>query len=800
MSIFNPDCTLCPLHANALEVCVPGRGSKMTAGIVIVGDKPSPSPESRELLRRSLDGLAGIELNACYVTSAIKCEVEEDVKPTRSQEKICATSYLLEEFDRLQPRFVLVMGNTAMKAVAGKSGILKYHGSVWNLEISPEHHATVMATLHPSAVLRNPKHSQAFGMAISRFGRLTRGEDTSPITKIVIVNDKPTLRRLLLRLADADEISWDIETVTEKCEPPYVSTNFQEWRGDKSMIASISFTWKPGLSFVIPLWHPRSRWKNPQQVIDLLQPVLTRSNAEYVGHNGKFDSRWMAAKNVVVPQTFDTMLAAHMLDENRPKGLKSLAQNILGADGYDVGEELKDARDIPLKRLCVYNGKDTDYTFRLKKVFEAELSIEPRVENVFRKLMMPASEALVDIERAGVWVDPQRWQERHDTAMENREKLHDYIQRRVPDSLKPLNLNSPQQMGRFLFGHLELPVLTRTTTGAPSTGESVLLRLAAENRVATALIKYRKWAKYLSTYILPWWFEHRDDTGRIHSNYKLFGTVTGRLSGEGGIQQVPRDPFIRSIIGAPEGTTFVVADYSQVELRIAAMLSNESRMLRQYAAGDDIHMIRAMRMTGKPAAEVEKEERKKAKAVNFGYIYGMGAAKFVTYAFDSYQLVVSHEEAQADRDGFFEDYPALRVWHERQRRLANRYHRVSSPIGRVRHLTDILSLDSGVRGEAERQAINSPVQSFASDLMLIALIRLHRILKRRGWGRIVGTVHDSILFEILNAYVNMAAPLIKRVMEDMDYVAKNFGAEVTVPIVADIEIGTHWGETKGWTQ
>jgi DNA polymerase I-like protein with 3'-5' exonuclease and polymerase domains len=312
------------------------------------------------------------------------------------------------------------------------------------------------------------------------------------------------------------------------------------------------------------------------------------------------------------------------------------------------------------------------------------------------------------------------------------------------------------------------------------------------------MIKYRKWAKYLSTYILPLWFEHRDQDGRVHSNYKLFGTVTGRLSGEGGIQQIPRDVFIRSLLGATPGWTFVQGDYSQVELRVAAMLANERRMLRMFTVGEDIHMNTAVQTTGKLASEITKEERKKAKAVNFGFLYGMGAPKFESYAFDNYGVKVTPEEAQETRDRFFESYPGLRPWHERQRRLARRYHRVNSPIGRVRHLPDILSTDKDVQAESERQAINSPVQSMASDLMLMALIRLHARMSKEGNARILGTVHDSILFEVKHGYEDYWLPIIKETMEDMEYVRRTFGFEVTVPIIADIETGSHWGETEAW--
>lgn len=792
------------MHIGAEHVCLMGSGPA-DAEIVVVGEAPGAREDDEHrafvgpagmLLNKSLSELAGVERDECYVTNVAKCRPPENRTPERKEVKICTDTYLRRELDMVKPQFMLLLGNSALQGVVGKSGITKHNGSTFKVDYEGGR-ATAMASLHPAAILRNPKWAQAFGMDIQRFGRMVRGEATSPVTDVRIIRTRKHLAWLLRELADAQIISWDIETYTAPAEPPYVRSNFQEWWGDDSMIASISFTWKAGCSAVVPLWHERSPWKDPKDVLERLKPVMERDDCKYVGHNVKFDARWMAAKGIEVPQTFCTMLAAHMIDENRPKGLKSLSRTILGADAYDVGEELGNAREMPLRKLCIYNGKDTDYTYRLYKQFRPKLVEEERVARVFNKLMMPASEALVDIERTGVYLDPERWRERHDKALENREKLYAYINRWVPPDMRPINLNSPPQVGRFLFEHLGLPVIQKTKTGNASTAEPVLLRLAHEHKAPTAMIKYRKWAKYLSTYLLPWWFEHRDLDGRIHSNYKLFGTVTGRLSGEGGIQQVPRDPFIRSIIGAQPGWLFLQADYSQVELRIAAMLANERRMLRQYAAGEDIHMLRAMKMTGKLAEDVTKEERKKGKAVNFGYIYGMGAAKFVIYAFDNYGLKVTPEEAETDREGFFEDYPAFRPWHERQRRLARRYHQVASPIGRVRHLPDILSQDKDVRAESERQAINSPVQSFASDLMLMSLVTLHPQLPTDE-ARIVGTVHDSLLFEIREDMVDEYAPLIRDTMEDMGIVRKKFGTDVTVPIKVDIEVGTHWAEGEPW--
>lgn len=216
-------------------------------------------------------------------------------------------------------------------------------------------------------------------------------------------------------------------------------------------------------------------------------------------------------------------------------------------------------------------------------------------------------------------------------------------------------------------------------------------------------------------------------------------------------------------------------------------------MMNLYATGQDIHMTMAMRMTGKPESSVSKEERKKAKAVNFGFLYGMGWAKFIETAWGNYGVVVTEREAQAFRRAFFDQFPDLIRWHARQRALAAKYKRVESPLGRVRHLPDIDSPNEGVRHEAERQAINSPVQSFASDLCVLSLIKLDRLFHTRGYAsRSVGTVHDAINFEVPVAEAPVVVPLIRRVMENLP-IEREFGVVLDVPIVADVKIGTHWG-------
>jgi DNA polymerase-1 len=800
-AIRNPGCVLCPLHEGAEHVCLMGSGP-IPADIMIVGEAPGEREDeahrafvgkSGKLLTEMLLRV-GINRRDVYITNAAKCRPPDNETPKRGHIKTCVSEYLLKELELVKPKFVLLLGNSALQGLTGKSGITKKRGTTFVLGNG----ITAMATFHPAAVLRNPRLGSEVDADLRRFARMVRGEKEDMPTKVRIIRTKTHLKWLLANLKRADVISWDIETYTHwtKSTPAPKKPGLQEWHGEDSQIVSIGFSWKPGEAAVLPLHHKKSPWKNPDAVFELLRDVMTRPDAKYIAHNGKFDAKWMHAKGIFVRQDFDTMLAAHMLDENRTKGLKPLSQLLLGADAYDVGEELGNAYFMPLKRLCIYNGKDCDYTLRLYYLFREQLKAEPRTARVFKLLMMPASNMLVDVERHGIWLDHERWVKRYSFAAKNRDKLYRGISKYWPED-NAINLNSPPQVARLLFNHLDLDVLEVTKTGAPTTKEAVLLKLKGEHKVCEALINYRKWEKRMNTYFRPWKYEHSDDRGRVHGSYKLFGTVTGRLSGEGGIQQVPRDTFMRALFGAEPGRSFVQGDYSQVELRIAAMLANERRMLRAYATGEDLHMLTAVQLTGKRPQDITKEERKRAKAVNFGFLYGMGAPKFVETAWENYELVVSLEEAEAWRDRFFETFKGLPRWHERQRRLARRYGRVHSPIGRIRHLPDIESEDKGVRAEAERQAINSPVQSCASDLMLTSMCILNRELDPKlGW--MVGTVHDSILFDFDDGYVDRGCEIVKEVMENMEPVRRMFGADITVPIVADIEVGRHWGEGEPW--
>ena len=644
-----------------------------------------------------------------------------------------------------------------------------------------------MATIHPAYVLRNPGQGTVFHEDVRRFARLIRGEfQVVPVRPkyVASLEGLAYVKRKLLEAPVGTAVAYDVENRGRPWE--------QEWD-----IVCLGVSLDGHTTYVIPLSHPQSPFrKNWRKVLRYLKPALERHGGlKRVAQNGKHDNQQLAGAGVFLEHSFDIMLAAHLLDENRPKNLGFLSQSILGADVYKGMVELKPDKIMkePLRKISIYNGHDVGYTHQLYPHLRRELIAQPRLLRLFVKLLMPASHVIQQVETAGWYVDqPLLWDRikilQHEIALRRR-----VLSENLPKTWREdFNFNSTQQLGRWLFSKkgLGLSPLELTKTGAPSTREAVLLHYHDHPAVA-ALLEYRTLElKWLRTYLLPW-SVRLDTRSRLHTVYKLYGTVTGRLSGD--MQQVPRDSFIRGVFGAPPGWAFVQADYSQIELRIAAHCAHERRMQRAFRTGEDLHLLTATQLTGKPGTAVSKEERKRAKAVNFGFLYGMYPKKFQSYAFESYGVEVSLGEAEAAREQYFTTYRDLPNWHERQKRIANNHHRVVSPLGRIRHLPDILSSENSVRMEAERQAINSPVQATASDLMLFSMVQMQQEMNPRE-AFMVGTLHDAIFFQVREDALGEYLSVIKQVMENLP-LKKTFGLELSVPVVVDVDHAQHWTGT-----
>lgn len=832
LAVRNAACTDCKLSSDADPdgICVTGAGPNDAKVMVVtkapLSDRSRLKAEMCDYLRE-----AGIDPDRVIWTSAIKCRTWA-LEPSKADQKACAP-YLREEFRHINPDYVLVLGAEAWFAASGWADITKHRGKLYDVI---EGDGVIFPTISPSAVNRNPGLTGGFKADLAYFGRMVRGEDAdvpdhhTNAGHATRVMDVATLKTALRAIQRSGVASYDIET-----------TGASEHDSDAAVV-SIAITvtqdhhdMATGHTYEIPLFHPESPFKDKWQValhwiVRALSKVPRR-----VAHNAKFDTKWMQHftedetslfQNGFRP-TFDTIIAAALLDENRSKGLKPLAQMLLGAEPWGI--DTKDLLNTPLDDVLTYNGLDTWHTLRLYFVLRAELQKQPRIGRLFKHLMMPAIQELVPVERRGVYVDQDVLHRNWNTVKATLERIHNDLDAFLPPlednphavyakrtgELKSTGVNwNPSNFLRwFLFEWLGLPVIARGKVkddgraGDPSTAEAVMMVLAEQSEAAKLLLERVAWNKFDTSFFAPW-SEQIDSNSRIHSVFKPWGTVTGRLSSGKedqekvtgqknyrgvNLQQVPRNKLLRGVFGAAPGHIFIEADYSQVELRVAAYLARERTMLHLYATGQDIHMATAMRMTGKPAHLVTKDERKKAKAVNFGFLYGMGWRKFVQTAWENYGLRVTEDEAKAFRVAFFEQFPGLLPWHAKQRRLAHTYGRVESPMGRVRHLPDIYSPDQGVAAEAERQAINSPVQAFASDMALLSLVQLGRRFRAEGlraWP--IGAVHDAVNFEAHEDDIPKVVPIIKDTMENLP-LEDLFGVILDVPIVADVKLGKHWG-------
>jgi len=734
----------------------------------------------------------GIDPKDCYFTNVVKCRTPDLRSPNKEEIKACK-QYLDKEFEHVKPKYVMVMGAAAMKAVLNKAKITEVHGQVFEKD-----GIKYMPVFHPAMAIRDPKKLDPVRLDIERFSQLVKGtiNDNQYELNLTVIKNFEDFNEMIQEISKARAVSFDIETNSLNRYDPDGKINCLG-------LAIKDRQWVLPLNLGLVSW--RNQKEVQQQMIDLICMALKRKIYRYKGskkikvrreiiaHNGKFDNLWIKVHyRKFFPLTFDTMLAAYILDENSPNSLKYLARAILRAPDYDIDTETKkgqqEAQKNPMK-LFYYNGYDVLYTLKLYEYFKKQLEKDEALNKVFRHLLMPASRAFQRIEYTGVYVHQDRFKK---VEEELKGKLAE-VQKKLDFYVPGVNWSSTKQVADVLFNKLKLPIIETTKSGNPATGESILKRLLGKHPIIELLLEYREVKQSISHFVDGW--KSRMVHGKLYPSFKLHGTVTGRLSCvDPNLQQVPRDKTIRSLIGAPPGWTFVQADYSQVELRIAAMLSGDPTMKLVFQTGEDIHTKTAQVLTGKD--KPEKEERKKAKPVNFGFLYGMGAPKFVEYARDNYGVIISLEEAKKFRKRFFDTYNMLPAWHDKQRKIVRANGRVRTMVGRLRRLPEVWSPDEKLAAEAERQAINTPVQSFASDITLMAIIELDKKMPRSKF-RIVGAVHDAILFMVRNDYLNKALPIIKKTMESPRLLTEVFNINMTVPIVAEIEVGD-WGNGVEW--
>lgn len=805
--ISDPGCTLCPLHEYTDRVCISGNpptqvtttddGSRVV--LAVVGEAPGGNEErtgqlfsgaAGQLLWTELKAL-GFERSQFHVTNVTRCRPPENRTPHPGEIRTCVERYLESELQLLRPRYGLLLGNSGIRGVLGRSGITKHNAGVYGDARTGPSKTQWVAAFHPAAVLRNPKLIVEFRAALLKFRALIRNEEGQPVTEAIAVDNLDTLDLLIEELEKAKSGAIDIESWSSHPGHGNFKGGGLAWWHHDWRLTHINFAFNVGTAYVVPLWNKYSPWKKPQQVIDILKPLI-EAVPEWYCHNGKYDIKCLARAGIFIHHSFDTMGAQYAIDENSRKDLGFMASLYLQAPNYKETINKAAMNIAKIGPATEYGARDADYTLRLTGYLRKRLREDEKLaERLYHKLLHRADLVLADVERRGLPLHRGKLDARRQINLKNMQDQEAAVRDIAGWAI---NVRSPAQLGKLLFDQLDLPVVERTKGGKPSTAEKslIILRDLDETGVMDAIMEFRQWDGYRSRYFDAW-SDLMDTNGRLHPSFKSYHTITGRLSaGDPNVQQIPRDTFIRGIVGGRKGWTFLEADFSQIELRLAAHYSQDRTLLRIFTSGRDPHMETAMQITGKLERDITSEERKKAKSVNFGFLYGMGWKTYIDYAKTKFGINVSIGESKQTRHAFFQTYSGLPAWHERQRKKARDRGWVISSIGRKRHLWDIASTDDKVAQEAERQAINSPVQSLASDMMLMAMCILHDMLDENV-ARIVSTVHDAILFEVKDEAVDDIVPIIRQVMTNLP-LEEWFECRLTVPIDVEIKAGKFWSE------
>jgi len=604
----------------------------------------------------------------------------------------------------------------------------------------------------------------------------------SPSGEYEILLDKAGFNRWLGYLLEAPLFAFDTETT---------SLDYMQAR-----IVGVSFAVESGKAAYVPLAHDypgAPEQLDREMVLEVLKPLLEDPGRSKLGQNLKYDMSVLARHDIVMRGiAYDTMLESYVLDSTATRhDMDSLArkylecQTIKFEDVAGKGAKQLEFGQVPLDQAGPYAAEDADITLRLHQALWPRLQAEPALKRLFLELEMPLVPVLSRMERTGVRIDSDMLKRQ---SGELAKRMSSLEQQAYEMAGQPFNLGSPKQIGEIFFEKLELPVISKTPKGAPSTSESVLQELAERGfELPSLILEHRGLAKLKSTYTekLPRMVD--PGTGRVHTSYHQAVAATGRLSStDPNLQNIPvrseEGRRIRQAFIPEEGYRMVAADYSQIELRIMAHLSGDAGLLKAFAEGADIHRATAAEVFGAESTDVvTSEQRRSAKAINFGLIYGMSAFGLAR------QLGIERRAAQTYVDLYFERYPGVREFMDRTRAVAHEQGYVETVFGRRLYLPEINARNGQRRAAAERTAINAPMQGTASDIIKRAMLSLdHWIQDTAPPLHMIMQVHDELVFEIREEALDTACTHIRQAMES--------AASLEVPLVVDVGIGDNWDE------
>ena len=583
--------------------------------------------------------------------------------------------------------------------------------------------------------------------------------------------------RWLARIEAADLVAFDTET--------------DSLESMRARIVGLSFSDRVGEACYIPLRHegPDAPAQLPlDEVLARLKPWFENEAKAKLGQHIKYDTHVLANHGITIRgYRHDTMLESYVLEAHRKHNLGDLALRYTGRNGLSYEDVAgKGAQQIPfaqvaLDRAALYSCEDSDLTLAVHQALWPQLEAEPGLKDIYERFEMPTSRVLQCIERNGVLIDKALLQHQsHELA----QRIVALEQEAYELAGQPFNLASPKQLGEILFVKQGLPVVKKTATGAPSTNEEVLEKLAEDHPLPARILAHRSLAKLKSTYTDKLPLMINPETGRVHTNYAQAVAVTGRLaSNDPNLQNIPvrtaEGRRIREAFIAPPGHVIVSADYSQIELRIMAHISQDENLLRAFAEGLDVHKATASEVFGVPVDEVSSEQRRYAKVINFGLIYGMSGFGLAQ------NLGIERSAANAYIERYFHRFAGVKRYMDDTRAQAKEKGYVETVFGRRLWLPEINSPNGPSRAGAERAAINAPMQGTAADLIKLAMVAVQDTLDAEGRAsKIIMQVHDELVLEVPEAELDWVKQAVPRLMALV--------ASLRVPLLAEVGAGPNW--------
>jgi len=817
-----PKCIKCNLHKNCITNMMPGDGPE-DADVMIIGEAPGREEDEQgkpfvgkagKILMEALNEL-GFKREDFFITNVIRCRPTDGTKNLTPEDKdieLCR-EWLLKEIEEVDPKLIVLLGGRAIDGVLGLGegkGITQKSGTFVDRD-----NRTYLRCIHPASVIYNPNQKSKFKRDLGKLKEFFEGREKVDLD-YGSIKSLSQFKEFAKMLEGCEVIAVDIETD---------GTDFLE-----DSIIGISFAWELGKSRYLPL--PKDEfdflsgksagWRD--KAIEVLKEIMANESLK-VFHNAAFDVKFLNRAGCPVNNSnFDTMIAAHIIDENQRKALDFLADVYTDLSGHKM--ELKDYvkkaggkkvsySDVPLSIMIPYCCGDSDATLRLYHIFREKLK-EIKLTNYFYKFQMPLRGVLNRMEEAGVRVDSDLADALSIKASNKMINIEGQIKRLMADKGYPksdtINIGSPKQLTDYFFSYLKLKSTKKTEGGKSgekkfSIDESVLRSFQNKYDEAKYILAYRKYAKLLGTYIEPI-NNLTDKDGRIHCHFNQAKARTGRLAcSDPNLQTIPTRSEeilgeeilsvlpVKNLFITEEGHTFLIADYSQVELRVLANYAKDPNMIQSFADGKDIHAMTAHKLFGLSDDTKEtKTQRIVAKTVNFGIPYQItpkglldhikkGAGEFKD---DGSRFTI--KDAEEYINNFFIQFPRTEDWIEEIKREAVYKGYVTNHFGRRRRFPGI-TLDNDVE---LRQVVNYPIQGTAADICLMAMNRIQKMLDESEFlSRMILNVHDNIIFECPDEEVEELAPLIK---EKMEKPIKG----IEVPLKVDFEIGKCWGTAEGY--